>query len=325
VSPVRRQSLAWLGLGSLLGPCWLTGCATDERSLSFEYGAIGSAPGNQPGPKDNNEGGNANGEGGVSSGSQAGDATGGPVGGSGGSSSVAGSGTTGGDGGSAIVTGGSASGNAGSGVISGGTSAGIGGTTMVGGAAGSGGSGGEPFISPCGDLNQNRVDDCEETLVQNSRFDTASSSWSADANPKLLQAWDGVDARAQTGSGSLLVLNTNVVEGTGNTSLGSGQCLVAWGNQTFEFGARALMKAGQGGGKAAINVLVFGQDACSGDVIQGITPSTVSVAGAWQVVSGAARMPPAARSMLVRLVASKPFAQSSLEVLFDDVLVREKK
>ena len=191
--------------------------------------------------------------------------------------------------------------------------------------AGTGGSGGAPFISPCGDLNQNRVDDCAEALTKNSRFDTDMTSWEPEA--LLQQHWDPTNATGGASSGALRIANVNAVpNGLGNTAAGSRQCLVAWTGQHFDVGARVFIKGGQGLGRAAIDLLFFAGDGCTGTVIEGQTvDDEVATVDSWQVIEGEVAIPAAARSMYVRLVAVKPLAQTSLDVLFDDVLVSERK
>lgn len=309
-APSRGRRLALL---FALASWSFVGCNADERSLSYELaaasrsgsggltGAAASAP---------NAGGTG-GDGGDGGRTEAG-------GGSSGDANMAGVGTDP-EGGSTSIAG-SAGALAGSSQMAGNDAGGSGGATA---GSGAGGAAGEPFTSPCGDLNQNRVDDCEETLVQNSRFDTAASDWTPTG--LLQQRWEANDARGAASSGSLFISNTNLIAGvTGNTTLGTGQCLAAWGGQSFEVGARAFIEDGQGAGRAEINLLIFGQDDCGGTVLDGRTPAATETVGSWQVMTGTVKIPPASRSMAVRLVATKPLAQPSFEVLFDDVLVREK-
>lgn len=192
------------------------------------------------------------------------------------------------------------------------------------GAAGMGGSGGAPFVSPCGDLNGNRVDDCEETLVKNSRFNSEAANWDPENN--LEQHWDPTNATGGSGSGALLVSNNNVIAGLGlNTARASRQCLYAWGGQQFDVAARVLVKSGQGKGEAAVNVVFYAGDNCTGDVVDGATVGAVSQVDTWQAVAGRIAVPAASRSMYVRLLATKPYSQASLQALFDDVLVSEHK
>jgi hypothetical protein len=318
-----RPSLARGATPALWLAVIIAGCGVDERPLSFTIGehtspdGSGSSGGN-PDVTSSGQGGGASTDSGAGAGSE-------PVGGRGGMNGGgkpavggrAGSSANGGANGGQHMNGGSANG----GVASGGAS--IGGASVAG-MGGMAGSGGAPLIFPCGDLNQNYVDDCAETLVKNSRFDTDTKGW--EAEPLLQQHWDPTNATGGTSSGSLFVANMTVIPSlTGYTTVGSRQCISALTAQRYDVGARVFIKGGQGSGDAGINLLIFADDGCTGTYIGGQTVRTVADVDAWRVLEGEVAMPPAARSMYVRLVASKPLAQASLQVLFDDVLVSEKK
>jgi hypothetical protein len=334
--PLKRAALHGLWLSVLVA-----GCDLDERTLTFSVGepitpSASGSDGSSPDTSSPGGEGGSSSDGGVAAGaaSGTGDASGGKStgGASSGGASTGGTNTGGLHG---EPNGGSnAGGSANAGTATGGFESGgmpNGGTPNGGvanggtGVAGSAGSGGAPFISPCGDLNQNRVDDCEETLVNNSRFDTDASTWEAET--LLQQRWAPVNASGGSASGALSVANVNVIPNLGgSTTVGSRQCMRAWTGQHFAVGARVFIKGGQGAGKAGVNLLIFSTDGCTGDgFITGKTIDTVADVDAWRVIEGEVAMPAASRSMYVRLVAEKPFAQASLEVLFDDVLVSEKK
>jgi hypothetical protein len=206
---------------------------------------------------------------------------------------------------------------------SGGTGRGLG-NDASGSSAGSGGSAGSAGASPgCGDIDQDMVDDCTETLVQNSRFDSDGSYWLVE--PLATQAWDPRNARAGTGSGSLLISNLAPVDpANGSFMVGGHQCVQVTADATYEFAVRVLIPSGQGAGEAGVNVQIFGADNCAGSFLEAETVGTTADVDAWQVVQGELTVSSAARSMWVRLVVSKPFSQTALEALFDDVLVREK-
>ena len=197
-------------------------------------------------------------------------------------------------------------------------------TPIVQGTPSSGGTGGEPFVGPCGDLNGNLIDDCQETLVQNSRFDSDARGWLVD--PKVQQVWSTTNATGAAGSGSVSLINTNVVPGlSGTTTGGSRQCLAGFGKEVFEFAARVFLKEGQGQGRAAISVATYGHDNCQGTFLETFTVGPAVTLGSWQVIQGDVKMPAAARSFWVRLVVSKPLAEPSFEALMDDVLVAKRK
>jgi hypothetical protein len=199
----------------------------------------------------------------------------------------------------------------------GGTSATRGGAGGAGGAT-HGGNAGAPFIGPCGDMDGNAVDDCSETLVQNSRFDSNVDHWVAGA-------WNASNSSPTSPSGSLLVLNDSPVQSEAGYRLTAAeQCVQVTGDFEYQVAARVMIPAGQGGGFAGINLWIFANDECKGTFVTGLSPASTQETNAWTVVSAQFRMPTAARSMSVRLAAMRPFAQQKLQVLFDDVLVKQK-
>ena len=218
---------------------------------------------------------------------------------------------TGGNAGTSPASGGVAGSSAGASGGSGGT---IG---SSGGAAGTSGSAGT-FSGPCGDMDGNAVDDCSETLVQNSRFDNSVEHWTSGA-------WNASNAQPTGQSGSLLVLNDSpVIADTGFKLTAAEQCIQVTGDYRYEVAARVMIPANQGGGFGGINLLIYANDGCTGTFVTGLSPATTQVTNAWTVVSAQFMMPTAARSMIVRLAATRPFAQPKLQVLFDDILVKQK-
>lgn len=243
----------------------------------------------------------------------------------GGASSVAGGGaggvpstpTEGGD-----DAGGQPSGQAGTtpGGSSGSSAGGSGGAVGSGGSAGSGGT--SIDVGPCGDLDQNGVQDCEETLTQNSRFDTTAQSWLAD--PSVTSTWRAEDARGSSGSGSLGI---NFATSGGDSTWGlaaASQCQPAWSDDFFVVGARLMIPQGQAGGRAQLELAFFDNDNCKGTVLSSKTAAFSAEQGVWQALSKTVQIPAGTRSVMLRLAAAKPGTQASLEVRFDDVLFRKK-
>jgi hypothetical protein len=215
-------------------------------------------------------------------------------------------------GGTSQSTGGVAGGSSNGGTNSGGTSSSAG--------TGSGGTShaGAPFSGPCGDIDGNRVDDCSETLVKNSQFDKNVEHWA-------LGEWNAKNARATSPSGSLLVLNDSpVVPDVGFKLTAAEQCIQVTGDFKYTVAARVLIPAGQGGGFGGFNLLIFANDGCKGTFVTGLSPASTEATDEWTVVSAEFKMPTAARSMSIRLAATRPFAQAKLQVLFDDILVKQK-
>ncbi len=322
--PVRIGRFAWSALGLLLAAA---SCGVDDRSLSYQLslgsaaneagaatagdsaaksGASGTTEGGTPATSaTGGSGGDSENAGGSSTPSSGGDS---PV--DGGAPSMAGTNQGGVGGGGGVTSGGSAtSGTSGSG--SAGTS----------GSGGSGGSDVEPGNFPCGNLNRNAVDDCSETLVTNSRFDAAATGWQTEG--ALAETWNASNARGGSASGSLSLVNSNVVAGaTGNTALSAHQCIVAWGNEQFELGARVRISASQGGGgSAGLNLSFYANDGCDGTWLGGEDVALTSETEHWVVVRNKLTIPAGTRSARVRLMVAKPFEQLSLQAFFDDVLV----
>jgi len=306
-----RAHWARIGLLLLLGAVLALACSVDDRSLDATArggaaghagasGASGAGRGGsgtgQAGSGDLPEGGAGAGEGG--SGGQSGDSSTGGGSGSGGSN--------GGKGGSS--SNGGSSGNGGSGGSNGGTS-------------GSGG-GDEYGAGGCGDLDHDSVQDCEQTLANNSRFMTDASGWQAE--PTLKQAWDQRNARPGQTSGALRVRNENVGEGMGVMLAGSRQCLPAVGGKEYVAAARTFIPSGQGAGSAGVAIWFYGSDDCQSNSIGSVTLQLISATDAWLLAEGKVQAPGGTRAMHVRLVTSKSFTQPAMEALFDDVLVREE-
>lgn len=274
-----------------------SGCGVDERSLSSSTAGAASEGGSGFGAGNSGFGSSAAGD--LVQGSSAGGSVAG---------AAAGSGALGGAGGAA-----GAGGSGGSG------SSGRAGRSGDGGLGAGGGGGG----APCGDLDQDRVDDCAETLIQNSRFDLDVRYWVAEV--LTTQAWDPRNARSGTGSGSMLISNVAPVDSAlGAFMAGGHQCLQVTAGASYEVAVRALIPGGQPAGEAALNVQVFGADDCAGSFLQAQTLASTTDVDTWSVLEGEISTPPSARSMWVRLAASKPFTQATLVALFDDVLVRQK-
>ncbi|MEI9953441.1 MAG: hypothetical protein WDO74_31795 [Pseudomonadota bacterium] len=152
----------------------------------------------------------------------------------------------------------------------------------AGNSAGGGGAdaGGAPFDSPCGDIDHNAVDDCAETVLLNSRFDTDTTHWVPGAN--LIQAWDGRDARAKSGSGSILVTNRTPIAAIDAWVLaGTDQCIPVTERLKYELAARVLIPDGQGLGGAGLNLYAYTGDACSGIFLSGLATGLTVQRGGW--------------------------------------------
>jgi hypothetical protein len=200
------------------------------------------------------------------------------------------------------------------------------GSSGSGGALGSGGSsnagsGGLAGAGGCWDADL-AGERCGANLVKNSRFDQSASNWEPET--KLFQHWDPRDRRGGADSGALSIVNANVIDGgtVGLTMVGSWQCLEVAGNATYALGARLFIPGRQGAGYAAVNIWAYADPGCTGAFLDAISSAFVSEVDAWHFAQAEFETSPATRSLLVRLVAVKPFSQLSLEVLFDDIALR---
>lgn len=220
---------------------------------------------------------------------------------------------------------GSAAGASGSVAIagaSGGTGGAAAGAPSVAGGGGVPGVAGATGNFPCGDINGNAIDDCTETSIVNSRFDSDVAHWGAGF--ASAQAWDTRDALGKAGSGCILVSNTlPTATGSGLAMTGTGQCVPVEEGAKYEIATRVFLPNGQGGGEAGLNLWVFANADCAGTLLDAATPTAISAVEQWSVVSSKITIVAGAHSLLVRLVAAKPLSQSKLDALFDDVLFKK--
>jgi len=312
-------------------------CSVEDRTLKYGKLSAGSSTSHDQGGN-TSEGGTpmagdasagAPSDGGVVA--QGGDAASGGGGGSmaptGGTSAMAGT-PNGGAAGSTATAGTSSAGDTGTGAggSSGGT-AGMSAEAGTPGAAGTmvGGSSTGGTMSngdgPCGDLNDNGVQDCQETSVKNAVFDKDVSGWSADIG--LAIAWKNEDSYAQANSGSLSLTFTTAAGSQGWAAAYVHQCLAGWAGTEYELGAHAYLASDQSG-NAQITVAMFGEDDCAGSFLSTATPALTTKAGAWQRLYTRVKLAPGTRSVLVLLGVAKPSSQASFDVKFDDVLFHPK-
>ena len=291
---VRRLELGVTACGALV----LTlGCPLDERTLH-------AIPTSSTSTSTHGGGG------------QAGEAsdTGGSGGGGAEDGSTRSSSTTNGNGGTATAAGGSDSNS--TSTDGEGGDAGDDGTS--GNAGGSGG--GDPM--DCPDLDHNAVADCQETLVLNPGFKSDANGWVEEMD--VLVDWGGADGMDSDVSGSISVNNTASLEGRDVPTIrGVQQCIPAAGGATYFFLTQLRVDGGESQGWGGLNVWFYDQPGCKGDPASTLTPLLGTTIG-WSHTEVIADAPSAARSMLVRLVASKWFSDPPFAVEFDNVLVREE-
>ena len=310
-----KHSTLRLGGYGLFVLAAVAACSTDERSLSYEFRAVESAGAPASAGRANAGDTSTAGDSGEPSAPQAGATS--SAGGARGSNAGAASSSAGaaGEAGASMEDAGAA-GAAGS--ESGGSGhGGAGGSTATGGGH-AGGS-----ATACGDLNQDSIDDCQQSLVQNAQFDSAVTGW--DSEPSTTAVWDPTDGAGKPGSGSIRVSNSSaMVQAPGVTVNGSRQCIPVTPTGTYYFAARVMLPAGQSDGQGAVNVWFYDDDQCRGNLVTGATPILGGKAGEWQTLRSNLWVPGGVHSMFVRLVAIKPFVTPSVSVLIDDVLIAKR-
>jgi hypothetical protein len=292
-------SLTCWSVSAILSLGFASGCL-DERGLAPNKLTILPSEGGEAGAL-----GTSGSEAGSGGDTDGGDGTMGGIAGSGTPVAVGGSGGNGGS-----------SGNAGPGEAG---SDGIphGGMGGAGGSCGCSGSAGTPIDLRCPDLDGNGVLDCDETLVKNASFDEDATGWSLETGSEL--AWEDKDGWDHDDSGSLGVTNQVVETIEGNALTGARQCFPVSGGTVYTFAVQISMPDYAGDTKAGMQLNLFDNAACAGNLLD--HPTTNWVKGsAWNVAQITYLTPPKAKSAMLRLVAMKPFRQTPVAVLFDNVL-----
>jgi len=176
--------------------------------------------------------------------------------------------------------------------------------------------------SGCFHVGESGVDDCGDTLLVNADFNRSLAGWvSGDAFGTI--AWDPHDSQSARASGSVAVTNNYDVPDDGECTAVAAQCVPATPGARYAFGADVFIPRGQDYGAAALDVVFYDQEGCTGASQAAYTAATTDVVGRW------VRLPePSAvwawttsKSMSVRLGAQKPFRNGPVEILFDAVRV----
>lgn len=200
---------------------------------------------------------------------------------------------------------------------------------------GGGGDGGSPGVtlpdgatvstpdggSGCAHVDMTGLPDCSQTLVANADFNRNVSGWVPDLGSKA--TWNSHDSQNATGSGSLLVENDNMEDLDGMTVEGVGQCIPVTPGTTYDFAASIIVPKGQDYGSGQISAWFYDMPSCAGFVDQAYAVAGADSTAQWTVVTGSLIAPPTAASVMVRLVAQKPFREPKFQAEFDAVRVRE--
>lgn len=189
---------------------------------------------------------------------------------------------------------------------------------------GSSGEGGGPslVLPGCPDLDGSGVSDCEETIVENASFSNGYLPWTPEAD--ILLGWRPEDASAAEQPGLVTLTSARVLNSDSLATAGVSQCVTVNEIGAFVFSAHLFIPREQGGGSASLGALFFATENCSDAAIGAFMAPVLATVGEWVVSAADAQVPFGTRSISVRLLTIKPFRQKSLEVLFDDVLVRKR-
>lgn len=190
--------------------------------------------------------------------------------------------------------------------------------------AGQGGDAGGGSIDPpgCPDLDGSGVGDCEETLAKNASFNNGYDSWVPE--PDILLSWRREDASAAAQPGLVSLTSARVLQSDSFATAGASQCIPVMEIGAYTISVHLFIPRGQGGGSGGIGALYFATENCRDTALGAHQSPNLPTVGEWVVAGGEAQVPIGTRSVLVRLLTVKPFRQQSLEILFDDVLVRKR-
>jgi hypothetical protein len=277
-----------LGVLPCLGALALLGCPIDDRELKLadDGGSGGGGAGSNGGR-----------------GGSGGAGTGGHRAGSSGSAGLGGGGSSGGT--PPQATGGTG-----------------GGGSDAGGNGGTAAGNGPELVEGCVDLDGNGVGDCKETLLQNADFKSDVENWLVGASPQI--TWSELNPALDVPSGSAAVsFVSEASDEDGVIGAAAAQCLRVEGDAKLELAGNAFIGPDQGEGLATISAWSFETDDCSGARLDAFDLAH-SQTGLWLTLRGEPTLPPATRSLLVRLGVTKAVRAATFQVLFDNVLVRKQ-
>lgn len=100
------------------------------------------------------------------------------------------------------------------------------------------------------------------------------------------------------------------------------QCIVVEPGAKYLLFSQSFIPVGQGSGYTSNSLFFFSSANCRGFLIDVFTSDPSSVVNTWTKLISRPVAPPTAQSVLVRMVVGKPLRQASLQVLFDNVLLR---
>jgi len=179
------------------------------------------------------------------------------------------------------------------------------------------------MIDGCLDLDEDGVADCDETLIQNATFKTDVDAWHADGEAQL--KWDERNAAADLPSGSALIDATGAAApgADGTAPQSASQCSKVNGKRLVTVYANAFVDAGQTA-QARVDVQFFDNDTCAGGYAASFsTPQPLDAeSGKWLALKAGSVSSESTKSVLVRLVVSRPLDEASVQASFDNVLLK---
>jgi hypothetical protein len=101
---------------------------------------------------------------------------------------------------------------------------------------------------------------------------------------------------------------------------GADQCIPTQLDATYDVAARIMVGPGQADAAGGINVWMYDDDVCQGNLVTAATPILGGVVGQWVVLRGGMSVPSGVHSLSIRLVVAKPFVETQQTVFVDDVL-----
>ncbi|HEX2673400.1 MAG TPA: matrixin family metalloprotease, partial [Polyangiaceae bacterium] len=182
---------------------------------------------------------------------------------------------------------------------------------------------GPAMIDGCIDLDEDGIADCDETLVQNATFDTDVDAWHADGAAEL--TWDERNAADDLPSGSALLEATGSAApgAQGSATQSASQCSKVTGKRLVTVYANAFVDSDRAG-QARVDVQFFDTDSCTGGYSSNfVTPQPLDAEnGQWLALKAGSVSGVNTRSVLVRLVVSRPLDEASVRARFDNVLLK---
>lgn len=154
-----------------------------------------------------------------------------------------------------------------------------------------------------------------QNLVANGGFSAALDGWTQTGDGTASPSPDDIDGDPASGS----ALIRNALPDAGTRTFPLEQCVVLTGPGNYLIGGSARVDPAQGGGRAQVSVVAYGNLDCTGS-IRGGAGLFVPRASSWTAVTFIYSVD-IAQSFLLRLGVDKPGAGGTLEVQVDDVFV----